>query len=229
MDGNGSVFLNPTVGHECRRCGTCCRKGGPTLHRQDLELVSSGRIPAETLVTLRKGELAWDPIRRALLPLQDEIIKAKSKAGVKTCRFLAAPDDRCEIYSDRPQECRILTCWDVGEIEAFYEQERLTRRDLLHGFGSLWTLIQTHEARCSVALLSRWARRWHAGEREASADHLAEIIRFDSRLRRTVVDGGVDAALLDFLFGRPLTDWFEDQFGIRVSGAVEKGPFPKGR
>jgi hypothetical protein len=42
------------------------------------------------------------------------------------------------------------------------------------------------------------------------------------------VDGGVDANLLDFLFGCPLTEWFEDQFGIRISGSAEKGPFPDG-
>jgi hypothetical protein len=31
----------------CRRCGTCCRKGGPALHREDRHLVVDGLIPAD--------------------------------------------------------------------------------------------------------------------------------------------------------------------------------------
>jgi hypothetical protein len=192
-------------------------------------LVQRGAIPAADLYTLRKGELAWDPIRPALLPLQEEIVKVKSRATTRACRFLVPEDSRCDIYADRPEECRVLACWDVGDIEAFYERDRLTRGDLLGDIRELWELIQTHERRCSVALLGKWAGKWHAGERRESAGRLAEIIRFDNRLRQTVVAGGVDANLLDFLFGRPLTEWFEDQVGIRISGSVGKGPFPDGR
>lgn len=214
--------MNPTDVHECRRCGTCCRKGGPALHRQDRDLVECGAIPAAGLYTLRKGELAWDPIRTRLLPLQDEIIKVKSTADTDACRFLVSEENRCEIYAERPQECRILTCWDIRAIEAFYQRDRLTRRELLGNIGHLWDLIQTHEAHCSIARLARWARQWHGGERRKSIDRLADIIRFDMRLRKTIVNGGGDPDLLDFLFGRPLTELFENQFGIRVCSSADK-------
>lgn len=49
----------------CRRCGTCCIKGGPSLHREDLPLVEEGRIRVQDLVCIRSGEMAYDPRRGA--------------------------------------------------------------------------------------------------------------------------------------------------------------------
>jgi Fe-S-cluster containining protein len=47
----------------CRRCGTCCEKGGPSLHREDRPLVDNGQIPVRHLFTIRRGELAQDNIK----------------------------------------------------------------------------------------------------------------------------------------------------------------------
>lgn len=215
--------MNPSGVHHCRRCGTCCLKGGPALHRADRGLVQRGTIPAAALVTIRKGELAWDPIRHALLPLEDEIIKIKGRKAAAACRFLAPQDRRCEIYADRPVECRALTCWDTHDIEALYRRDRLTRRDLLGDVQNWWELIRIHEDRCAFARLAKWVRARYAGERHESAGRLSEIIQFDLRMRNTALEAGVDPELLDFLFGRPLAEVFESQFGIRIHGPTGKG------
>jgi hypothetical protein len=45
---------------------------------------------------------------------------------------------------------------------------------------------------------------------------LGEIIRYDTEIRKLVVaDGGMDPEMLDFLFGRPLTETLQN-FGIKV-------------
>ena len=52
----------------CKRCGQCCRLGGPVLHKDDLSLLDRLDAPAKEtvpfgmadLVTLRTGELVRD-------------------------------------------------------------------------------------------------------------------------------------------------------------------------
>ena len=48
---------------ECRRCGTCCEKGGPALHGEDRPLVDRGQVPARCLFTIRAGEPVRDDMR----------------------------------------------------------------------------------------------------------------------------------------------------------------------
>lgn len=61
----------------CRRCGTCCEKGGPSLHLADKPLVVDGQIPARCLFTLRKGERVRDNVAGTLVPLEREIVKIR--------------------------------------------------------------------------------------------------------------------------------------------------------
>jgi len=60
---------------ECIRCGTCCKKGGPSFHLADKHLIDKGIILSKYLFTIRKGELAYDNVRQELLPLSSELIK----------------------------------------------------------------------------------------------------------------------------------------------------------
>ena len=46
---------------ECKRCGTCCIKGGPVLHSVDLALITEGVIRPDQLVVIRHGEPAYNP------------------------------------------------------------------------------------------------------------------------------------------------------------------------
>lgn len=193
----------PSTG--CRRCGTCCLKGGPTFHVEDRVLIDSGLIPARHLLTLRKGELVNDAIRGCLLPLESEMIKIKGLNRAWTCVFFDKTGPACRIYEHRPLECRILKCWDTREIEAVYRRNRLTRKDLLSEIPALWCLIEDHDRRCSHAMLQKLLDSKSCGA--AAKKKIQEMVEYDRSIRMLVVEkAGVESNMLDFLFGRALPE-----------------------
>ena len=139
----------------CSRCGTCCRKGGPALHREDRHLVEQGLIHTRHLYTIRRGEWVHDPITGVLAQAAGDIIKIKGGSGTWACRFLDDGSHTCRIYADRPLECRTLTCWNTAGIERVYAIDRLTREDLISGIAGLWELVSEHQERCEVERLRR--------------------------------------------------------------------------
>lgn len=193
----------------CRRCGTCCRKGGPALHRQDRPLVVEGHLPAARLYTIRRGETVRDDVAGGALTAADgDIIKVRDRAGGGGCVFYDETAAACTIYPHRPLECRVMRCWDTGGIEAVYDRDRLGRGDLLAEMGEIRALVADHERRCAagqaVALADR--RRALLGPAPRLDRELLEMVRYDAALRRLMVEqAGLDAGLLDFLLGRPLT------------------------
>lgn len=204
------------TGDACQRCGTCCEKGGPSLHREDRLRVDSGRIPGRCLVTIRRGELAWDNVRGNLTPLSREIIKIKGQAGRWTCCFYEKATRGCGIYDCRPLECRALNCRDTRRIEAVYATGRLIRQDLLAGIQGLWELVEDHEQRCSYACLDAWVGEGTLGGRLKQESAILETLRFDAHVRQLAVEkGGLDAGLLDFIFGRPLVDTIQ-MFNLKL-------------
>ena len=197
---------NPNI-DPCQRCGTCCEKGGPSLHREDQPLVDEGRIPARCLFTIRRGERVRDNVKGTLVPLSAEIIKIKGQAGGWTCLFYDQATRGCRIYDHRPLECRALNCRDTRRIEAIYEANRLTRQDLLAGIDGLWELIEDHEQRCSYAGLHARVEAGTHGGRLKQEKAILEILSFDTHIRRlTVEKGGLESRMLDFVFGRPLAE-----------------------
>jgi Fe-S-cluster containining protein len=193
---------------ECRRCGTCCRKGGPALHLQDQHLVESGRIPLKDLFTIRQGEPAYDNVVDAMTPAPTDIIKIQnSEEGNPACRYYLPHQQGCEIYDDRPVECSTLTCWDTHAIQSLYNQDRLTRRHLLSKAEAVWDLVTDHQQHCSYNLFAKQAAEINKGlDIKSASEVLLEMIRFDQSLRKVVVEKtGLDKTLLLFLFGRPLT------------------------
>lgn len=191
--------------------------------------MDDGRIPARCLFTIRQGELVRDNVKGLLVPLSQEIIKIKGCADRWTCLFHDKTNQGCGIYDYRPLECRALNCRDTRRIEAVYQTARLTRQDLLSGMDGLWQLIQDHEQRCSYMGL-----REHVGEgsqegRLKQEKAILEILRFDAQIRELAVEkAGVKADLLDFLFGRPLTDTINmfDIELVKKNGAYGLAPVP---
>ncbi len=208
---NPAATLNP-----CQRCGQCCEKGGPSLHREDRSLVDEGWIPARCLFTIRRGELARDNVKGTLAPLAEEIIKIKGQAGKWTCRYYNAGLPGCGIYAHRPIECRVLNCRDTRRIEAVYASDRLTRQDLLSGIGGLWELVEDHERRCSYQRLKALVGGGTEGRRIKQEKAILEILGYDAHVRQLAVEkGGLDPRMLDFIFGRCLADTVK-MFDIRL-------------
>lgn len=200
----------------CRRCGTCCKKGGPSFHLNDRAIIDSGAIQLKHLYTIREKELAWDNVRGGVLPAPTDIIKIKSRSGGRVCVFHDEVTAACTVYTHRPAECRALNCRDTRGIEAIYEKNRLTRKELLEGVAGLWELVEDHQMRCSYDTILPLAEEVRKQTRADAVQELLYLVRYDLHFRDLVVQkGGTDPEMLDFLFGRPLTVTLKS-FGIEI-------------
>jgi Fe-S-cluster containining protein len=201
---------------DCKRCGICCKKGGPSFHHIDKPLIENGVIHSKYLYTLRKGEYAYDNVRACLLPVPCDIIKLKGKLNTWICVFFEPEGNVCRIYENRPLECRALKCWDTHELESIYAKNRLTRKDLVAEIKGLWELIEDHQRRCDYIKINKLVRALRGSQKSSAHRQLVEIIKYDGELRKLVVSqGGLDVEILDFLFGRPLIKTIEN-FGWKV-------------
>lgn len=201
---------------ECRRCGTCCRKGGPTLHVPDRHLVETGQLPLKALYTLRRGEWVHDPIRGGRRPLEGELIKIKGVEGTWSCTFFDADAAACRTYNHRPLECRSLKCWDTAALEAVSERDLLTRKDLFAPIGGIWELVEAHERRCDCRRLAGYIQDLKRSANPALAARIVEMVDYDAELRKAAAERklGLSAAL-EVLFGRALQHTLH-QFGIAI-------------
>lgn len=204
-----SIDINQSKGqNSCRRCGTCCRQGGPALHMEDRALVEGGAIRLTELVTLRQGEPARDNVSGGIIAAESDIIKIKSRARTTACRFFDDPENTCHIYTRRPLECRVLKCWDTREIRDLYHRDRLTRQMLLEGRHGLWDLVAEHQQTCDYSRIGDLVR-------QADRQQLAYLLRYDANIRRLVVEKtGLDQEVLPFLLGQPLSVTIE-RYGLR--------------
>ncbi len=210
--------------NECVRCATCCKKGGPALHLEDRKRIEDGTILLKYLYTIRQGEPAHDNIKNGILTAASDIIKIISKKNSHCCTFLAESNDEsknvCNIYENRPVECRVLKCWDTQEIERIYAKNRLTRKDVIFQMKDVWNLISDHEKRCSYSKITETLTFLLHQREERSLQELREMIRYDKHLRSVLAEkGGMDPELMDFLFGRPLRETikrFQPQIAARI-------------
>ena len=207
----------PNAETGCLRCGTCCEKGGPTLHREDQDLVESGMLPVKLLYTIRTGEMIRDPIRETIVYADSDIIKIRGTGRDWRCTLFNVDEKRCEKYDNRPAECRAMECWDTREIEAMYEHDRLTRQDLIGAVIGLWEFIIEHEAMCDYRKLRSLTSEMQNGDNGKAAAQIMEMIRYDAAARDLSVEkAGTDPEHLDFLFGRPMSDMISG-FGLQLS------------
>lgn len=192
---------------ECIRCGTCCKKGGPSFHLRDKPLIEKGIISLKHLYTIRQGEPAFDNVKGNLFCVPSDIIKIKSGKNFRACIFFNTKDRRCEIYEDRPAECRLLNCRDTRDIEAFYDRDRLTRKDLLSGIRGLWELIEAHQMRCDYERVGYLVENLKGDKKEEALDALSDMLDYDSRIRSLIAEKkGTDSEIIVFLFGYPLAE-----------------------
>lgn len=193
-------------GNDCRRCATCCRQGGPALHREDVALYRRGVLAGKDLVTLRAGELARENVQGGLVRLEAEIVKIRGAGEGFACVFIEEGAGLCAIHADRPAECRALDCRDPRALTAMYREGRIGRFDLFDRHGALGELAAEHERRCGLAKLGALAARYRQDGSRAAREEILESLRYDRELRGLMVErANLTPAALDFVFGRPLS------------------------
>ncbi len=191
---------------ECKRCGKCCIAGGPALHIEDRKLVVSGRLRPSDLITLRKGEPAYDPVNGSVVFLEEEMIKIRGHRKIGACIFYDENTNSCAIYQWRPLECRVLKCWDTSALEGVYMRNLLKRNHLIPEGSTLARLIDEYEEVLGIKQLASTLVDLSKG-RHHMATTLQGHIDCDLAFRRAVMkDFPVSVEDLDFFFGRPLSD-----------------------
>jgi Fe-S-cluster containining protein len=201
---------------ECKRCGTCCKKGGPCFHIEDKMLIEKGMILIKYLYTIREGELAYDAIKGCLVPVTSDLIKIKGQNDSWECVFFDEKGNSCKIYDKRPVECRVLKCWDTREIERIYFKNRLTRKDLVYSVEGLWDLIEEHQSRCSYDKVKHFVKELDGEKKNEAIERIYDILSYDDSIRELVVKKGkMDPENLNFLFGRPIVATI-GMFGLKV-------------
>lgn len=201
---------------ECQRCGTCCRKGPPALHDPDKELYFSGVLNKEHLMTLRKGEYVFDNIQNHIQQLSEEMIRIRSKEGCKSCLFVNDTTNDCDIYLDRPLECRAMKCWDNQDIIDTYARSRLKRKDLIPQDSALYEIILEHETKCSLSDVLQLVRMFKKEEREDLLTEISGLIDIDLNIRRFLLEKtGAESRSLEFVLGRSL-DRILPGLGLKV-------------
>ncbi|MDD4953106.1 MAG: YkgJ family cysteine cluster protein [Desulfovibrionaceae bacterium] len=209
----------------CRRCGECCKKGGPALHKKDLGLIGPGRaLGLKDLVTLRAGEPVHDQPRGAVLALDSEVVKIRPAPGSAACVFYQAQDSACGIYPDRPLECRLLDCRDTSAIEAEYHRDRLSRADALGPDNPLLELVREHEKNCPAGRLAELVHALDGVDAQSAALELGRMLRYDAEMRRLSLErAGLSPDQLDFFFGRAPEEVL-GPLGVRLD---RSGPTPR--
>lgn len=142
--------------------------------------------------------MVYENVKGYLCPAESEIIKLKGKHGKQTCVFFDETRNCCEIYENRPIECRVLQCWDTREIEKIYSRNRLTRKDLLSGIKGLWELIEDHESRCSYDKFFQLLK-----DADGKKEEIRQMLAYDREIRLVVSEKSrISPEMTDFLFGR---------------------------
>lgn len=192
--------------NQCKQCGTCCRKGGPVLHREDLPLAEEGHISYENLVTIRKGEPIQHPLRPDVEPSEREMIKLAGQGGSWICHFLDTGTNHCRIYSHRPLECRLLKCWDTEDLETIIGRNTVKRRDILDSAHPLMALIAAHDTECPYEkVYDSLSEVSKVQKKKTALAELTALARRDIKIReQAAVQFKLSVDLELFFFGRPL-------------------------
>lgn len=199
----------------CKRCGTCCMKGGPALHSEDLTLIEQNTLSRDQLITLRKGELVYKPDSDTPQAVQCELIKINGSGRQWQCQFYDEAGNGCGIYADRPLSCRELQCWDTSAVELLIEKNTLSRLDIVAENEPIYQIILDHERNCPCPDLASIKRSLENKEPIKLGD-LEKLINKDIEIRNGAVKNlKISLAEELFYFGRPLFQLLQ-QIGVLV-------------
>lgn len=181
-------------------------QGGPALHRQDLDLVRSGMLSREHLATVRKGELAYQPLAERPTPVRREFLKLRGRDGSWTCLFYDEAGRACTIYDHRPVACGLLDCTAPEALLAITGRDLLSRFDCMTEDDLLLPLVRQHEETCPCPdMAGLQADLLAASERDLLFEKLTRQVNLDLEFRNQAAEvRKISVAEEVFYFGRPL-------------------------
>jgi len=201
----------------CRQCGICCEKGGAALHSEDIDLLLGGKIPKRDLITIRKGEYAWNPVNDTLEATRTEVIKLRGRDSSWICCYLHPSAKNCTIYDTRPVSCRTLKCWKPEASLDIAGRDLLSRDSILRmqGDTEMRTLVQEFERDFELPDFSALEIDLQVQPDNLMAD-LEEAVNRDLAFRTLQVQRSKAMAVEElFFFGRPLFQLLQ-LFGVVV-------------
>jgi len=205
-----------TILPACVQCGECCRMGSPVLHLEDLPLLTSGKIPWDQVITLRRGEPARSPFDGRPFILPEERIKVREKKDMQECVFLSGETDQCSIYSDRPLQCRAQACWDPMPARDTAQLPFLLRKHIFEDEDLFLKIITEHENRCGFPALADAFERFGRNPSEENIQEVLGLLSLEEHFRDFVSEEFTIPGLnVELLFGRSFSEMIV-LFGFRV-------------
>jgi len=188
------------------------------LSREDLDLVRLGHIRHDQLITIRCGELGYNPGTDRLEPVPVELLKVRGKGGGWTCLFFNEAQNDCTMYAHRPATCRILQCWQPEALLATIYQNTLRRADLINPNDPILAEIERHEQACPGKLFTDLLTE---ADNPENVTRLTEMVRADLAIRDDIAHKfGISLEMEFFLLGRPL---FKQLAGSGLECVEENG------
>lgn len=206
---------------KCIRCGTCCKKGGPVLHHEDKQILLNGFINYQHLITLRKGEKVFNPVKERFENLEFELIKIKNRDDGTSCYFFNETSNSCLIYENRPIECRLLKCWDTSDIIKIIGKNTIKRKDIINSYDPIIEIIDSHEQDCSGHEIEKLLSLVNLNENREIFKRLTIFLQKDISIRKFTFENlDVNRDYELFLFGRPMTQILKER-GLTVRNTLE--------
>jgi Fe-S-cluster containining protein len=198
--------------NRCMRCGTCCRKGGPVLHYEDMEILRCHHAEYAHLVTVRKGELTYNPVSNTIEQACQEMVKVAGKGDTWSCYFYREEDSSCMIYEYRFLECRLLQCWNPADILAIIGRHTIRRSDVMNQNDPVLQIIEMHEKECPLLELKGLIDEVSSGKQNKKALRmLSRLVQKDMAIRSSAFDElGLNPEYELFIFGRPVKNILRD-------------------
>ncbi len=205
----------------CMRCGTCCRKGGPVLHYEDMDILRHHHAEYAHLVTIRRGEPTFNPVTSAVEQAREEIVKVAGKGDAWECFYYREEDSSCSIYEHRFLECRLLKCWNPAEILRVIGRNTIRRSDVMNRDDPLLPFIERQEKECPLEDLKGLIDEALSGGRKRKVfTKLVRLMQKDAAIRFTAFrDVGLRPEYERFVFGRPVRNIVRDA-GLTISTAA---------
>ncbi len=193
-------------------------KGGPVLHNEDKKILLSGHAGYNQLITIRKDELSFNPIKNMIEPSEKELIKVRGRGKDWSCCFYDEKESACMIYENRFLECRLLKCWDTSDLISVIGKDTLVRRDIINLDDPILLIIEIHERECPYSEINKLI--YALPEEKDKSKILAKLKDFmnkDFAIRSYALSElGLKPEFEPFIFGRRLSHTLS-ACGISVS------------